>query len=246
MRWACVILASAGLLVVAGCRDYDNRLDNTLAEMKYQLKLEKNLEKASMKGALQSELIYIRPPKGLTGPTQTFSLVAVDPGKFDLENSFIDQAKSISLHVLARHKKPKPPPKKGAPPSETAPRGDFTAEVIEVVKAAYAADDLTPAKFKATSKKHGGRENSYREASLDLATKQVMIYIYGDKNSPYNVALIFEYPKSEAGTVTTRIGLTLEAFAVGDAAQRAFSGGAEPEGGGEGGGGEVGGPAVPA
>ena len=116
--------------------------------MKYQQRLEKNLEKAPTKGLLQQELIYVRPPKGLTGPTQTFTLTVVEPGKFDLENSFIDQAKQASLHVLARHKKPKAPAQERAPPSETAPRGDFTAEVIELVKAAYAVDDLTPAKFK--------------------------------------------------------------------------------------------------
>ena len=81
MRRACVILASACLVLFVGCRDYDIRLEKTLEEMKYQQKLEKNLEKAPTKGALQTELIYVRPPKGLTGPTQTFSLVAVEPGK---------------------------------------------------------------------------------------------------------------------------------------------------------------------
>jgi hypothetical protein len=235
MRRGCVVLASACLLLIVGCRDYDNRLEKTLDEMKYQARLEKSLEKAPLKGSLQSELIYVRPPKGLTGPTQTFSLVAVEPGKFDLENSFIDQAKSASLHVVARHKKPKAPPKKGTPVAEPAPRGDFTAEVIELVKAAYGADDLTPAKFKSVTKRHEGRENSYKEAKLDLTTKEVLIYLYGDKNSPYNVALIFEYPKGEVNSLSPKIGLSLEAFAVGEAAQRAFSGGSEIEGGEEGG-----------
>jgi hypothetical protein len=236
MRRVCISLASAFLLLVMGCRDYDVRLEKTLEEMKYQQRLEKNLEKAPLKGALQNELIYVRPPKGLTGPTQTFSLVAVEPGKFDLENSFIDQSKQASLHVVARHKKPKAPPKKGVAPTEATPRGDFTAEVIELVKAAYGADDLTPTKFKAVSKKHDARENLYKEAKLDLATKEVLIYLYGDKNNPYNVALIYEYPKSEVNNLSPKIGLSLEAFAVGPAAQRAFSGGAEAEAGEEGGG----------
>jgi hypothetical protein len=235
MRRVCVNLASACLLLIVGCRDYDVRMEKTLEEMKYQQRLEKNLEKAPLKGALQTELIYVRPPKGLTGPTKTFSLVAVEPGKFDLENSFIDQAKQASLHVLARHKKPKAPPKKGVKPTEVAPRGDFTAEVIDLVKAAYGADDLTPSKFKAMSKRHEGRENAYKEAKLDLATKEVLIYLYGDKNSPYNVALIYEYPKSEVNNLSPKIGLSLEAFAVGEAAQRAFAGGTEIEGGEEGG-----------
>jgi hypothetical protein len=238
MRQACVILASACLVLLVGCRDYDIRLEKTLEEMKYQQKVERNLEKAPTKGALQSERIYVRPPKGLTGPTQTFSLVAVEPGKFDLENSFIDQAtKQVSLHILARHKKPKPPPKKGTPAAEAVPRGEFTQEVIDVVKAAYAAEDLTPAKFKAVSKRHEARENNYKEAKLDLAAKEVLIYIYGDKNSAYNVALIFEYPKTQVGDLSTKINLSLENFAVDNAADNAFAGSSEVEGSGEGGGG---------
>ena len=75
--------------------------------MKYQKRLDDNLGEAPTKGLLQQELIYIRPPKGFTGPTKAFSLATVEPGKFDLENSFIEEAKQASLHVLARHKKPK-------------------------------------------------------------------------------------------------------------------------------------------
>ena len=42
-------------------------------EMKYQKRLNDNLDDAPTKGLLQQELIYVRPPKGLTGPTKTFS-----------------------------------------------------------------------------------------------------------------------------------------------------------------------------
>jgi hypothetical protein len=232
MRRACVILVSACLLLVLGCRDYDFRLAKTLEEMKYQQRLEKNLEKAPTKGSLQGELIYVRPPKGLSGPTKAFTLTVVEPGKFDLENSFIDEAKHASLHVLARHKKPKAPPKKGAPPVAAPTRGDFMNEVIELVKAAYAVEDLTPTKFKNVIKKHEGRENSYKEVKLDLNTKEVLIYLYGEKNGPYDIALIFEYPKTELNNLSPKIGLSLEAFAVGEAASKAFSGGGE-EGAGE-------------
>jgi hypothetical protein len=230
MKPAIVILASACLLLAVGCRDYDVRLEETLEEMKYQQRLEKNLEKAPTKGALQQELIYVRAPKGFTGPTQTFGLTVVEPGKFDLENTFIDQAKQASLHVLARHKKPKAAntKKQGAPTQEPPPRGDFTAEVIEVLKVAYGAE-IEPSKFKSVTKKHGGRQNSYREAILDLANKEVQIDVYGDKNSPYNVALIFEYPKTETKAVSSKISLALETFAVGEAARRAFAGGTDFE-----------------
>jgi hypothetical protein len=233
MRRACVILASACLLLIVGCRDYDFRLGKTLEEMKYQQRLEKNLEKAPTKGTLQGELIYVRPPKGLAGPTKTFTLAVVEPGKFDLENSFFDEAKQASLHSLARHKKPKAPPKKGAPAAATAARADFTSEVIELVKAAYAVEDLTPAKFKAEIKRHEGRENKYKSYKLDLNTKWVVIYLYGEKNDPYNIALIFDYLKTEENSLSPKIGLSLEAFAVGDAATKAFSGGGEEAGGEE-------------
>ena len=230
MRRACAILASGCLLLIVGCRDYDLRLGKTLEEMKYQQRLEKNLEKAPTKGLLQQESIYVRPPKGLAGPAKAFALGEVDPGKFDLTESYVDGKKS-SLHVLARHKKLKAPPKKGVKAVEPAPRGDFTNEVIELIKAVYAVEDLPPSKLKAVSKGHGGRDNGYREAKLNLGEKEVLIYLYGDKNNPYNVALIFDYPKTEVNNLSPKIGLSLEAFAVGEPANRAFSGGSPEEGG---------------
>jgi hypothetical protein len=242
MRRGCAILVSACLLLVLGCQDYDKRLGVTLEEMKYQQRLEKNLEKAPTKGPLEKELIYVRPPKGLSGPTKAFSLAATEAGKFDVEQSFIDESKAASLHVLARHKKPKAPTKKGVAPPAATPRGDFTAEVIDLVKTAFGTEDLTPTKFKSVSKKHAGRENMFKEAKLNLNTKEVVIYVYGDKNSPYNVALIFDYPKAEASAVSSKINLSLEAFAVGEPAGRAFSGGNPEEGGQEG---ADGGQAVP-
>jgi hypothetical protein len=224
MKRVFAIVAIGCLLLVAGCRDYDLRLEKTLDEMKYQQKLTKNLEKAPTKGLLQQELIYVRAPKGFTGPTQTFGLTVVEPGKFDIENSFIDQAKQASLHLLARHKKPKAPTKKkGVAPTEPPPRGDFTAEVIELLKVAYGAE-IEPSLFKPTSKRHGGRDNTYKEAKLKLANKEVQIDLFGDKNGPYNVALIFEYPETEKKDVSTKIGYSLESFAVGEAARRAFAG----------------------
>jgi hypothetical protein len=60
-----------------------------------------------------------------------------------------------------------------------------------------------------------------------LNAKEVVIYLYGDKNGPYNIAMIFEYLKTEVNNLSPKIGLSLEAFAVGDAANRAFSGGGE-------------------
>ena len=53
--------------------------------------------------------------------------------------------------------------------------------MIELVKAAYGVEDLTPAKFKPESKRHGHRENKYKEVKLDLGAKEVLVYLYGDK-----------------------------------------------------------------
>jgi hypothetical protein len=107
--------------------------------------------------------------------------------------------------------------------------------VIEVLKVAYGVDDLEPAKFKPETKSHKGRENPYKVAKLDLAAKEVQVYLYGDKNGPYNVALIFECPKTEVNNLSTKIGLSLEAFATDEAARRAFAGGggSDAEGGEE-------------
>ena len=67
--------------------------------------------------------------------------------------------------------------------------------------------------------------NKFKSNLLDLDVKHVQIYLYGGKKSPYEVALIFEYPKAELNAVNPKIGLCLESFAVGDRAKRAFAGG---------------------
>ena len=103
----------------------------------------------------------------------------MNPENSTSKTSFIDQAKTASLHVLARHKKPKAPPKKGATRDRGGPRGDFTTEVIELVKAAYGVDDLTPAKFKPMTKKHGGERTVTKSTNSNLDTKEVLIYLYG-------------------------------------------------------------------
>ena len=165
----------------------------------------------------------------------------IEPGRFDLENSFIDQDKSEALHILVRVKQAKAPgsAKKGAAPkAEAAPRGDFTTDVIEIIKSVYGAD-LEANKFKPDFKKHGTRENDFKATTLDLTAKEVQIYFYGDKNAPHEVALIFDYPKDSKKNIDSKIRLSLEAFAVGEAARHAFSGGGEGEGGEEGGGGEA-------
>ena len=66
-----------------------------------------------------------------------------------------------------------------------------------------------------SSSRRRSRNNTFKYNLLDLTAKNVQIYFYGDKNNPYEVALIFEYPKTEHNTVNPKIGLCLESFAVG-------------------------------
>jgi hypothetical protein len=225
MKRVIAVLASATFVVAIGCSDYDIRMGKTLEEMRYTKRLNTNLEEAPTKGTLQGDDIYVRPPKGLSGPTQAFSLTGVDPGKFDIENSFIDEKKGTSLHVVARIKKPKAPPsaKKAAAPAETVPRGKFIDDVVELVKVAYNVE-LLPGEFKPESKSHLSRENAYKARKLDMTTKQVEVYVYTESNGVREVALIFEFPKAELNYMNPKIDLCLESLAVGDRAKRAFDG----------------------
>ncbi len=181
--------------------------------------------------------IFVRPPKALKGPTQTFGMTVVEPGKFDLEQSFIDQQKQESMHLLARVVRPKAPAKKGAAPQpEPTPRGKFVDDVLELVKSVYGVDVET-AQLKSESHTHGNHTNTYKGKIVDLTAKKVQIYFYGDEKAPYQVALIFEYPEASHTSINPKIPLCLEAFAVGEAARRAFQGAGEfDEEGGEGGG----------
>jgi hypothetical protein len=220
MKRAAAIVLGMGWLLAAGCgtRSYEERLEYTLDQMRYQRRLNENLTEAP-KGRLEQLLIYVRPPKDLAGPTQTFQLTVLEPGKFDLEASFIEQDRQ-SLHLLARVKQPRTETKKAPSPASSVPRGDFISDVIEVVRNAYGAD-LELARFKEESRK----TNVFRHALLDLEAKEVQIYIYGNKNTSHEVALIFEYPKSERNRLNPRIALCLESFAVAERARRAFAGG---------------------
>ncbi len=122
MRRVAAIVLSAGLVLVVGCgtQSYEYRLEKTLEEMRYQRRLNENLSEPATKGKLEELQIFVRPPKNMTGPAQTFQLAAVEPGRFDVESSFIEPEKQ-SLHVLARVNRPKTPAKKGAAQARTAP-----------------------------------------------------------------------------------------------------------------------------
>ena len=122
MKRVVTVVVGAGLVLVIGCgtQNYEYRLEHTIDQMKYQRRLNDNLTEPSTKGTLEELQIYLRPPKTMTGPAQTFQLAALEPGKFDVEASFIEPEKQ-SLHVLARVEQPKTPAKKGVPKARIAP-----------------------------------------------------------------------------------------------------------------------------
>ena len=222
------LLTGASLCLAIGCStDYDLRLGKTIENLRYQKSLNDNLEKApDTKTSLAISKIYVRSPLGLKGPTKEIGLAPVEPGKFDVATSFIGDA--ASLHILARAATPKgAAPKKGTNPA--VPRGEFNAEVLEYIKNAYGAD-MEKAKLKSDPKK----TNAFKSTTLDLTAKEVQLYIIGEKNSPAQVALIFDYPKESARTLGPKIRLCLESFRVGTPADRLYQG--EDEEGGDTGG----------
>jgi hypothetical protein len=221
------LLASTSLLLAIGCT-YDMRLDKRIVDLRYQKQLDDNLEQPpEAKTNLAISNIYIRPPLAFVGPTKEIGLAPVEEGKFDIATSFIGDP--ASLHVLARVEKPKSaaPKKKGPNPTATPTtvRGDFTADVLEYIKGAYGTE---APKLKADPKK----ANNFKATTLDLTAKEVQIYILGEKNSPAQVALIFDYPKESRNSLTSKIKYCLESFRVGTPAQRLYSG--QEEEGGEG------------
>jgi hypothetical protein len=219
------------LLLAAGCggQSYAHRLDRTLEEMRYRKRLDANLMPPVTKTKLEGMQIFVRPPKNLA-QSKEFLLTVLEPGKFDDAESFTETDKQALMHVLARVKLPKAPAKKGAPEAPTAARGDFTSDVIALLNGVYNIEiDATKAK------EESKRSNKFKHLAFEANAKNVQVYLFGNKTA-HEVALIFEYPKSEQAALVNKIDLSLEAFATGDRARRSFTGSvSEEELSGEGG-----------
>jgi hypothetical protein len=235
MRRVLALAATTALVLAGGCggKSYEVRLGKTLDAMKYRKKLDELTNPAPTKGKLEQHLIFVRPPKGLsTEPAKSFLLTELEPGKFDVTDSFLEKDKQ-NFHILARVKLPKGPAnKKGAQPEpEKAVRGDFVSDVLGVLSAVYNVE-LDPSKAKEETKQP--TNNRFKHLTFEAAGKDVQVYFYGSKTGPYEVALIFEYPKSEQNALVRKIDYTLGSFAVGERARRAFTGGVVEEEGAEG------------
>jgi hypothetical protein len=256
MKRVCAMLAVAFLVLAGGCgsKSYDLRLNKTLEEMRYQKRLNDLLADAP-KAKFEDMGIYVRPPKKMV-QAKEFQLTVLEPGMFDLDATFLEAPKS--MHILARKKTPKNSKKKAAPAPAAAPgaavpgvagaaapadaakgaaaaadtsnRGEFTFDVMTIVHTAYGTGAKPGTeKFKEENKKN----NKFKHAILEANDKNIQVYIY--KQEPYDVALIFEYPKAEQSSLVSKIELTLESFAVGARATSQFRGSGEEETGGAGG-----------
>jgi hypothetical protein len=223
MRRVFATLTTTALLLACGCggRSYELRLETTYNNMQYKRRLDNNLMPPATKTKLETLNIYVRPPKPLDA-SKEFLLTALEPGKFDDAESFSD--KQAQLHILARVKLPKAAPKKGAPAPPPNTRGEFVTDVVGLLNSVYNVE-VDAAKAKEDTKKN----NRYKRLLFEGNGKDVQVYFYGAKSQPYEIALIFEYPKTEAKSISPKIELALESFATGQKAQSAFTGGGEAE-----------------
>jgi len=224
MRRIWAMMVSSVLLVAFGCsQSYQIRLDKTLEDMKYNKRLDENLQPALADGKLKELGIFVRPPLPLT-PSKEFTLGEVPAGQFDETKTFFDGQKAF-LHVVARVKQAKKPAAKAAPAEPPAARGQFNADVLAALKAVYPEEEnLATEKFKDDPHK----PNTYKRVIFDNSGKRVEVYLY--KLEPYDVALIFQYDTGEKAALASKINLCLESFAVGNKARSKY---ANPAGGGE-------------
>ncbi len=225
MKRALAILVGASLAFSVGCfQAYDMRVNDSVERLRYLKSLTKNTEEPDKNSKLVAAKVYIRAPKGLTR-AQTFTMAPIEPGKFDAAESFIDTSTQATLHVLARSNAPATPTKKGANPAASAARGDFTADVVDLIKGAYSTE-LDAAQLKPVSPDaHGRKAVQYRSTTLDAGGKKVEVYFHGAKGDPAQVALIFEGPPDALKNLVNQINYSLNSLAVGNAAATRYNSG---------------------
>ncbi len=218
-----VVLALSTLLVVAGCgKQYVARMDKTIEDLKYQERLNANLEPGPGDGDLKKLSIWVRAPKGQQ-QTKAFALGNVPEGQFDVASSY-SATGGASLHVLARKKMPKAAPKKGAVPAPDIPRGPFLQDVMNILTAQFGpVDALAPEKSKPETKKG----NTFKRWVFPAADKTVQLYTF--EKDPFNVALIYVFDTKNQNEMASKVGLSLEAFATGPKADRFFGGATSEE-----------------
>jgi hypothetical protein len=229
MRRMTAVMVWGVVVLTFGCSNrYDERTRLTIEKMKYERKVNENLQLAPTDGPLKDKDIYVRAPKPLE-PSKEPSLGSVQPGMFDAAESFYDKTNTF-LHVLARVKTPKKAPAKGAPPEPVVPRQPFNADVLAQLKSVYGDDEnIAIEKFKDDSVRPPvATPITYKKGIFTANGKTVEAYIY--KGEPYEVALIFVYDPADRVPMGAKIRLALESFAVGSKAKVKYSGSSGEEG----------------
>lgn len=245
MKRLSTLLASLALVLAVGCgfKGYEDRLDRTLEELRYRIRLDKALDPAPADAKFKEFQLYIRPPKGMALSTQ-FVPAELPAGQYDLAASFIAQDKG-GLHVLGRRKSaPKKASKNAPAPPEPVARGAFQSDVMQLLTVVYGDNEkLTAPKFQNETK----RANKFKMLVFTAPNNNVIrVYLY--QQPPYDLALIFDTPAAAERNTELRTAreLCLESMAVGSRARLLSEGGtpdAEAEGGKGGGGSEE--PATP-
>ncbi len=226
MRRVSAMMLTALLLMAPACgrRSYEQRLDATIARMRYRLRLDQFLAPMPDDARFQGMQVFIRPPQGMNLGKQ-FVMTTVPEGAYDLLGSFIGESKGSpqSLHLLARLKGLKKTPAKGAPPAPVAERGPFEQDVLGLLAGVYGAGEALEAPNFQTEKKRGG--NDYRRLVFNASNGNT-VQAYFLKKDPYEVALIWDLPPDvlKDKTQGTARDLCLQSFAVGDRARAAFGG----------------------
>lgn len=222
--WLWVGVAPVLILAVGcGSENYNKRLEQTIAQMKRDRRLSKNLEQAPSGEKRFTDLaIYVRSPKGET--LNKAGALPVPEGQYDLDATFADKGADAALHLLARVKLPKKPPAKGQPaPAAPAPRGDFTRDVLDILNSQFGpVDSFTAPKFAREQK----GENQYQRLITLANNKEVALYTYKKDNT--EAALVYVYDPKLKGTLRDKIDDSLTTFASGPKASRTYSG-ADPD-----------------
>lgn len=250
MRRSAALAASIGLVLLAGCgKSYEKRLEATLNRMRYEQKLDQYLKPAET-GKFQDLGIFLRLPKGLDKATQPG--LTVDPGAFEIAESFLDTtgggaaskdgtatpAAGLRLHVLARVKRKKAAPKKGEAPPPEVPRGNFEADVRQVLANDLGSPDDALNK---PLENNTQRNNAYKRL-IFTAGNGDFIRAYFSKQGDYEVALVWDVPQAVDKSSANGVRYSLESFATGLTALARFKGGSDDEGSA----GEEGGPGAAA
>ncbi|HEV3163609.1 MAG TPA: hypothetical protein VGZ22_06175 [Isosphaeraceae bacterium] len=228
MKRVLALALTAAVVVGWGCglNSYEKRLDKTLDDMRFIIRLDENLIPAPTDSKFKDFPMYLRPPKGMALSTSFVLAADVPEGQFDLTASFLGDGAEAgrNLHVLGRRKAAKKtPPKAGAPPqAEPVAQHPFNEEVIALLRGAYGESEALATPQYQTEKK---RHNEFRRLIFTASNGNIIrVYLY--KKEPYEAALVWDIPadRDKDAAATNARDLTLQSFAVGRRAESYFSG----------------------